>query len=55
MTFKQAQSVYLKVSKMTDFELAQIEADEMHPLYDDACAEIDSRAHAAVTVMPEPA
>jgi hypothetical protein len=32
-----------KVSKMTDLELAKIEADEMHPLYEAASAEIDIR------------
>jgi hypothetical protein len=47
VNFKQAQSSYLKVSKMTDFELAQIEADEMHPLYDAACEEIDTRTRSA--------
>jgi hypothetical protein len=34
---------YEKVAKMTDFELAQIEADEMHPMYEFACEEIDVR------------
>jgi hypothetical protein len=35
---------YEAVMKMTGLELAKIETDEMHPLYDAACAEIDARA-----------
>lgn len=54
MNFKEEQAVYLKVSKMTDLELAQIEADEMHPLYDAACEEIDTRLQVARQVH-EPA
>lgn len=31
------------VKGMTGFELACIEADELHPMYEAACAEIDAR------------
>jgi hypothetical protein len=31
------------VKKMTDLELAKIEANEMHPMYEVVCAEIDAR------------
>jgi len=36
---------YEAVMKMTGLELAKIETDEMHPLYDAACAEIDARVN----------
>jgi hypothetical protein len=36
---------YEAVMKMTGLELAKIETDEMHPLYDVACAEIDARVN----------
>lgn len=32
-----------QVAKMTSLELAKIEADELHPLYEAACEEIDAR------------
>lgn len=38
---------YETVAKMTDLELAKIEVDEMHPLYEYACEEIDIRNSSA--------
>jgi hypothetical protein len=42
--FNAERKAYETVSKMTDLELAKIEVDEMHPLYQIACEEIDARS-----------
>lgn len=49
-----ARKHYETVAKMTDLELAKIEANEMHPLYDVACAEIDARLKGLHAIDTEP-
>jgi hypothetical protein len=44
VNFNAERKAYETVAKMTDLELAKIEVNEMHPLYQIACEEIDARS-----------